>query len=476
MKKLQLSRRDVLRGAFGTAIGLPLLECMLDVNGVAYANGSPLPCRYFLAQCPTSLVTSGSRVEGMTPTRAGRNYDVRPVLQPLATRGVVDDVSVISGLFIAPLNVPGGYNKDHHGQAPFSVLSGMRSGFSGTLWRPQGWSADQLVARHFGTVTRFPFLYYQVDSQTGGTYACFEQTTGFSGEARIVYRAIQPQVSPLLAYRQLFTGFTPPNAMPDPQAVLDLRLRQSSLSYAGDRIRALQAKLGATDKQTLEEHLTRLRALENRLAMTMPPVVSPACRDPGAPRDPPDVSPSVPDQTARASLFVDLIELAFACDMTRVITLGGASVMTGSGMRHPQWMTVGGLHGELQHTSTQANLDAANRWFVDVYAQVIARFKRTAEGAGTVLDRTAALFVMEGGKGLTSDPQRSGDGGGDPNHSLDNAVMLLGGRAGGLRPGQHLNLTGQDRHHGVIFNSAFRALGVPGQLGEVTGTVDALFT
>jgi len=83
---------------------------------------------------------------------------------------------------------------------------------------------------------------------------------------------------------------------------------------------------------------------------------------------------------------------------------------------------------------------------------------------------------MEGGKGLTSDPQRSGNGGGDPNHSLDNAVMLLGGRAGGLRPGQHLNLAGQDRHHGVIFNSALRALGVPGQLGEVSGTVDALFT
>lgn len=476
MKKLRLSRRSVVRGALGTALGLPLLECMLDGNGVAHADGSALPCRYFLMQCPTSLVTSGSRVEGLTPTRAGRSYDVRPVLQPLATHQVVDDVSVISGLFVAPLNVPGGYNKDHHGQAPSALLTGMRSGFSGTLWRPQGWSSDQLLARRIGTTSRFPSLYYQIDSQTGGTYASFEQTTPFSGEPAIVFRQVQPQVSPLLAYRQLFTGFTPPNSMPDPKAVLELRLRQSSLSYASDRLRGLQNRLGAADKRTLDEHLTRVRALEQRLSMTTPATLSPACRDPGAPADPTDVASGLPDQEVRASLFVDLIELAFACDMTRVITLGGASVMTGSGMRHPQWRTIGGLHGEVQHTADQVDLDAANRFFVDVYARTVARFKATAEGAGTVLDRTAALFVMEGGKGLTNDAQRSGDGGGDPNHSVDNAVMLLGGHVGGLKPGQHLNLTGRDLHHGVVFNSAFQAIGVNVQHGEISGTVAELFT
>lgn len=476
MSRFRLSRRSVLRGALGTAVGLPLLECMLDGNGLAHADGTALPRRYLLAQCPTSLVTSGSRVEGMTPTRAGAGYDVRPVLQPLVDRGVVGDVSVISGLFIPPLDAPGGYNKDHHGQGPFAVMTGVRSGFSGVRWRAQGWSADQLAAKALGVGSRFPFLYYQLDPQKGGIACCFEQTTGFSDEPPIVYRAIEPQTSPAAAYRQLFTGFTPPSAMPDPQAALELRLRRSSLSYARDRLVALQGKLGATDRRTLDEHLTRVRALEQRLSMTQPPTLSPACKDPGAKGAPADLSAGLPDQAARAGLFADLIEMAFACDMTRVLTLGGASVMTGSGMRHLQWASVGGLHGELQHTASQAALDAANRWFVDVYAQVLARLKRTAEGAGTVLDNTAALFVMEGGKGLTSDAQRSGDGGGDPNHSLDNAVMLLGGRAGGLVPGKHVDLKGRDLHHGVVVNSAFKALGVPGQLGEVSGVVDALFT
>lgn len=476
MTPFRLSRRAVLKGAFGTTLSLPMLECMLNGNGTALANGAPIPCRYFLFYCPTSLVGSGSRTEGLTPTLAGANWDVRPVLQPLQTHGVVADVQVVSGLFCAPVNVPGGYNRDHHGQSPSAVMSGVRSGWTGTLWRPQGWSADQLIARSIGTTTRFPFLYYQLDKQTGGTYVSFEETNGFAEETPKVFRGVPPQLSPLAAYRQLFTNFTPPNAMPDPRAVLELRLRQSSLSYAKDRITALSARVGAKDKQTLDEHFTRVRTLEQQLATTTPPTISPACRDPGAPVDPPDVDVNVPDQESRAARFVDLIELAFACDMTRVLTLGGASVMTGPGMRHPQWRTIGGLHGEVQHASTQAALDAANRWFVDVYARVLARFKRTTEGSGTVLDRTVGVFVMEGGKGLSNDAQRSGDGGGDPNHSLDNSVMLVAGRAGGLKPGKHVNLSGQDRHHGVVFNSAFRALGVPGQLGEISGTVDALFT
>jgi len=473
-RRFRLSRRDVLKGAFGTAVGLPLLECMLNESGTAYAQGTALPKRYFLMHCPTSLVTSGSRMEAMTPTTNGPGYAVTPVLQPLADRGLVGDVSVVSGLFCAPRDVPGGYNVDHHGQAPFAVMTGVRSGFSGVTWRPQGWSPDQIISRQLGMSSRFRYLYYQLDPQTGGHSVCYEQTTGFSNEPPVVFRGIQAQTSPGAAYLQLFSGFMPPSAMPDPKVVLELRLRRSSLSFAAERIKALQAKLGANDKRTLEEHLTRVRSLEERLAATQAPVVSPACTKPTAFTDPAQLGTNLPDQVARAALFAQLIELAFACDMTRVITLGGASVMTGSGMRHAQWQSVGGLHGEVQHASSQANLNAANRWFVGVYADVLARLKATQEGMGTVLDNTAALFVMEGGKGLTNDAQRSGDGGSDPNHSVDNSVLLLGGRAGGLRPAGHVNLKGQDLHHGTVFNAVFQALGVTGQHGEISGIAPGL--
>jgi hypothetical protein len=478
MSQKRSSRRAFLRGAAGTVVGLPLLESMLDRNGVAYADGSELPRRWFLMQCPTSLVVSGSHEasqEGLTPSQAGFGYDVTPVLQPLSDHAISSEVSVVSGLFVAPLDVPGGYNVDYHGQATFASMTGQRSGFSGTTWRPQGWSPDQLVANAIGGETLYRYLYYQLDPQPEGHSVCYEQTRGFSDEPPIVYQSIKPQVSPALAYLSLFSEFQPPGAEPNPQAELERRLRVSSLSYAGDQITALQNRLGAADKQTLDQHLTRVRELEMRLqATTVPPGAW--CDDPLLPADDPaDLGQNLPDQEARAALFVDLIQMAFACDMTRVLTLGGASAMTGTGMRHQQWSAIGGLHGEVQHASPQANLDAANRWFVDVYARVVASFAAIPEGTGSMLDHIAATFMMEGGKGLTNDPNRSGDGGGDPNHSVDNAVMLLAGRAGGLAAGQHLNLTGQDLHPAVVLNTAIQAVGVDERLGEIDTTLDELF-
>lgn len=473
-KKKGMARRHFLRGALGTAVSLPLLEYMLDDNGSAYADGSALPCRYFTFYCPTALVTSGSRSDAFTPSMSGDTYDITPCLEPLAERGVQSDVSVVSGLFVAPLDEPGGYNVDYHGQATYAIITGLRSGFSGVTWRPQGWSADMLVANALGTETRFPYLYYQIDPASGGHKIMYEQTRGFSDEPDIVYRGIDPQLSPARAYETLFGGFTPPTETgPDPNAELERRLRVSSLSYAREQITALRGRLGANDRLTLDEHLTRVRELETRLASTMTPPMTVSCRDPmHATADPPDLGGDLPDQEARAQLFVELVELAFACDATRVISMAGSSILTGAGMRHEQWADIGGLHGEVQHGGSQSALDAANRWFVDVYARVIERLAGIAEGSGNALDRTVALFVMEGGKGLTRDPMRSGDGGGDPNHSVDNAIMLVGGRGGGLRSGRHVNLTGRDLHHANVFNTAMRAAGVPATLGEFTTNLD----
>jgi len=477
VKRFRMSRRAMLRGALGTAIGLPVLECMLNSNGTALADGTSLPKRYFLLHSPTSLVPSGnSKVDGITPKNAGPGYDLGTCLQPFAQYDVAGDISIVSGLFAAPLDVPGGYNVDYHGQAPFAVMTGMRSGFGGVEWRAQGPSADQVALARMAPATKFPFLYYQLDPQTGGIAVCYEAGNGFEGEPDVVYDEIEAQTSPMLAYKQLFTGFAPPSDEPDPQAELEKRLRMSSLSYAKESIGSLRGRLGATDQKTLDEHLERVRELEKRIE-SISGGASPDCHDPlFAGDDPPELSSDVPDQDARATLFVELVQLAFACDMTRIITVGGASVMTGTGMRNQLWNQIGGLHGEVQHGESQADLDTANKWFVDVYAQVIAKLKGTAEGEGSVLDNTAALFMMEGGKGLADDPQRSGDGGSDPNHSVDNAVAFLGGRVGGLEAGQHVNLKGQDLHPSRVICTAYEALGIEPTLGEISGAIEELFS
>ena len=69
MKKVRLSRRTLLKGLGGVAVGLPVLECMLDRNGEALAQSVPLPKRYaivFAGQAnrdPTDPTEDGTAAE-----------------------------------------------------------------------------------------------------------------------------------------------------------------------------------------------------------------------------------------------------------------------------------------------------------------------------------------------------------------------------------------------------------------------------
>jgi hypothetical protein len=81
-----------------------------------------------------------------------------------------------------------------------------------------------------------------------------------------------------------------------------------------------------------------------------------------------------------------------------------------------------------------------------------------------------ALFVPEGGHGLQLNDATSLW----QTHSVEDMVMLVAGRAGGLTPGKHIATGGA--HPGTCLISAMQAAGVSGNtLGEVTGNVAGLF-
>jgi hypothetical protein len=87
----------------------------------------------------------------------------------------------------------------------------------------------------------------------------------------------------------------------------------------------------------------------------------------------------------------------------------------------------------------------------------------TPEGAGSLLDNTVLVFMPEGG---WDD--------GEP-HTGENMVALIaGGRAGGLRLGQHVATSGA--HPVSVLISAMNAAGVmTDTLGEVSGRIPELF-
>ena len=106
MKKF--NRRTVLRGLGGIAISLPLLEIMLGSQSAnAQAIGAKRLGIFFGGQ---SLGADNDRRNYFVPPDVGRNYTTSVGLKPLDNRGLKDDFSLVSGLYI-----PTGYGAGERG-------------------------------------------------------------------------------------------------------------------------------------------------------------------------------------------------------------------------------------------------------------------------------------------------------------------------------------------------------------------------
>ncbi|MFS8067633.1 MAG: hypothetical protein ACMG6S_14815 [Byssovorax sp.] len=98
MSNLNISRRTMVRGLFaGAATGLllPTLDAMLDSTGTAYADGTPIPKRFF-----DWRFGDGAQGPLWVPQKEGTGWAASAELKPLFDAGVQSYVSVASGLEI----------------------------------------------------------------------------------------------------------------------------------------------------------------------------------------------------------------------------------------------------------------------------------------------------------------------------------------------------------------------------------------
>ena len=166
MKKIRLSRRTILRGIGGVAVGLPVLECMLDGNGEALAQSVPLPKRYAIVFAGQALggdewadntsIVAGKRSTDtaafIVPPETGTGYTVTLPLKPLVDKNLMGDFSLVSGLRIPfsassvdASGVPAaGAFRDFHGGGAGPLLCGTRSQSASFTCRSA--TSDQIVA------------------------------------------------------------------------------------------------------------------------------------------------------------------------------------------------------------------------------------------------------------------------------------------------------------------------------------------
>jgi hypothetical protein len=484
------TRRLFLRGLGGAAIALPLLDIMLDENGTAYAGGGALPRRYLLCFGGFSLGADGiNDPQQYIPDTIGPGYDLKAALAPLAGHGSVKDhITVVSGLRVdfaqsGETPAPGGFNVGFH-HSHNSLLAGLTTD-SSNVWDASvhGPSSDQVVAAAVGDQTLFRSLTYRVqalfynqnNSNNPAETQLNRDTAAFTQNGT----PIPPQTSPRQAYDALFLSFVPGDPDAAAAKAKALAKRSSILDLVDRRMDGLLQRLGAADKQRLEAHLTELRELERRLQAAPPGAVSPECSqfaDPGA--DPPlgtefsdhsnyDVNQGWSDEDARALRFTDLLHMAFTCDLTRAASL--MYTMGGSNMNayplNSFQQTVHGCHHSLGNSTAVAGAIA---WHMDHFGRLVAKLRDTPEGAGSVLDNCAIIFMNEGGHGSSWE--------GESSHSGDNMACLVAGRAGGwARPGEHIVAPAGLEHPANVMISAMNAVGLGvTRHGDITGVIPEL--
>ncbi len=142
----------------------------------------------------------------------------------------------------------------------------------------------------------------------------------------------------------------------------------------------------------------------------------------------PDDENTMPAITAA---HVGLITAAFACDLTRIVTLQFSSAI--NEIRYPWLQSLGSGH-MLSHStdaSSQAEIVLRETWTASQIAELMNQLAAVPEGDGTMLDHTLIVWANELGWGST--------------HTHDDIPFLLAGGAPGIRFGRYLQLpaTGQ---------------------------------
>lgn len=503
----RLNRRTMLLGAGGVAIGLPLLESMLESGGErGRARAGTMPTRFAIVFAGMALggdewsndrsMIAGVRTSGETgnfiaDTALGSGFALTQPLMSLS--GLRDRFSLVSNMRIPfsassadPADVPpGGAFRDFHGGGASPLLSGVRS--TEARFTANGITSDQVIAGLHPGMDPIVFRAQPSWYLSGSSYA---------GRQYISYRGaadpIEAQTSPQIGFSSLFGGFVPDDDGAAAQLDFERRARRSVLDVVLGKRDRLVSRLGRVDRVRIERHFDEIRQLELRIAALPPPAVG-ECMSPADPGTDPaiggdntgsgsdDIRPGsgYSMEHERSRLMADLIHMAFTCDISRVATLQVTTFQSHMSVLPVSEMLGTPFYADLHELGH--NGDANNRgqravsamvgWHVSHYAYLMQKMQDTVEGDGTLLDHSVVLFVSEAGHGTQLNDGVSNFA----THSVERMCMLVGGGGGGLlRPGQHIDAGGA--HPAQCLITGMQAAGYDGDtLGEVSGTIPALY-
>ena len=376
----------------GVSLALPALECI-----------SPVFARAAEPQTPRRMLVIvnnlGLLKDGFFPKGTGRDYTLSPYLELLSD--VRDEFTVFSGL--SHPGVTGAHSTDNCFLT--AAPGAFKYGFRNTI------SLDQFAAEELPQSTRFPTLNIGVTRR--GEAA--KRSLSFTRDGVL----LPPETSPASVFRKMFVQGDPA----DVQRQLDrLRRRGSVLDALNREAGRFNRALGAADRERLDQYFTSVREVEQRLQTAGEWEQRPK---PTTTQTPPRDIGDSKRFFDKLRLMLDLTQLAFESDSTRIITLI-VDTFRAPVFRLPNQEETTDTYHRLSHHGQDEEklrqLEAADREHLVQLRKLIGDLAAKPENGRRMLDHTMVLY----GSNL-----------GDANiHDTTNLPILLAG--GGFRHGQHL--------------------------------------
>jgi hypothetical protein len=403
--KKHLPRRTFLRGAFGAMVAMPFLDAMVPALS---AQSARRPFRFGAIYIPNGIYP-----QMWHPETAGSEFAFKPIMQPLeayrshlvtisgmkAPEGNPDMGGVHMGASAAWLNGVGPVTT----QAKYTVIQSKKT-------------IDQYIADAVAGDT--PLRSLEVGTEDMGTsagacdgYPCvFFNAISWRDDTSPLPMGINPRVT----FERMFGEVGSTN-----RRLARMRRKQSLLDSIAEEASRMRQRLGPADGAILDEYLTNVREVEQQLER----MDARAAATPEGAVAPLGIPDNVDDHL---TVTYDLMRLAFQGDLTRVFTFMVGH--EGSGRSYAHIGIPEPHHPVSHHGDTPdgiAKYAKLTTYHVLKLSEFIGKLQETADGDGTLLDRSLIYF----GSGMSN---------GNAHDRNNPPAVLLGGANGKLKGNRHI--------------------------------------